>query len=46
LVTNCRKCQSSVRLHCTLKKENGKKTYVDNEQRAKFEIVKTGQKNG
>ena len=29
-VTNCRKCKSSIRTHCTLKKKNKNKKYVDN----------------
>ena len=33
LVKNCRRCKSSVRLNCTLRKKVGKKNYVDNKKK-------------
>jgi len=29
LVKNCRRCKSSVRLNCTMRKKTSKKNYVD-----------------
>jgi hypothetical protein len=33
IVKNCRKCKSSVRTTCTLRKKAGKKFYVDNKKK-------------
>lgn len=33
IVKNCRKCKSSVRTQCTIKKKNRTKTYVDNQKK-------------
>jgi len=30
IVTNCKKCKSSIRPRCTIKRRGAKKTYVDN----------------
>ena len=32
LVKNCRRCKSSVRLNCVLRKKTGKKDYTDNKK--------------
>jgi hypothetical protein len=33
LVKNCRRCKSSVRVNCALRKKAGKKTYTDNKKK-------------
>jgi hypothetical protein len=33
LVKNCRRCKSSVRLNCVLRKKAGKKIYTDNKKK-------------
>jgi hypothetical protein len=33
MIKNCRKCKSSVRVHCSIKKKTGKKTYTDNKKK-------------
>jgi hypothetical protein len=33
LVKNCRRCKSSVRLNCTLKKKVKQKTFTDNKKK-------------
>jgi hypothetical protein len=38
LVKNCRKCKSSIRVNCALRKKSGKKTYADNKKRGEQKV--------
>jgi hypothetical protein len=34
LVKNCRRCKSSIRLNCTMRKKTTKKFFMDNKKKA------------
>lgn len=38
LVKNCRRCKSSVRINCTLRKKYTKKDYTDNKKQGEQKV--------